>query len=406
MKYDVIIIGAGQAGFSTAVSLRQKQYKGSILLIGNEKYLPYQRPPLSKKFLSDIVEVKSLLLKSYAFFQRQDITILTNSYVSEINKEAMTITLENQKKLNYKKLVICTGSKVNRMNFSCNEDRAFYLRTIDDAIQIKNAIKFSKEIVFLGGGYISLEIASATIKQGVNVTIVEKENRLMKRSVSKCMANFLQSKHESEGVRILLNTSVRDINDWNNKKRIHLSDGNSIDAEAVIIGVGIQPQVNPALQSNIKCNNGIEVDEHGKTSDKNIFSAGDCTFHPNNIFSTKIRLESVHNAVEQGKTVAASIVGLKEPYNQTPWFWSEQYNCKLKIAGLIHNYDSHITYGDVKEESFAIFFIKDRKIIAVEAMNNQKAFLRGKKLITRQSLIPKKFMHGDKQSLTDWIFNN
>tara|TARA_B100000029_G_scaffold510656_1_gene602668 strand:- start:1384 stop:2574 length:1191 start_codon:yes stop_codon:yes gene_type:complete len=388
MKYNVIIIGAGQAGFTVALSLRKRKYKGSILLVGDEKYLPYQRPPLSKDFLSDEVEVQRLLIKPETFFEAHKIKVLTKSPVRKINNQTKTVELKNNKSFEYEKLVVCAGSRVRKITLSCQQDRIHYLRTITDAIKIKSSLESAKEIAILGGGYIGLELAASAIKKGLKVRLIEMEDRLMKRSLSKSMAKFIENKHLLKGVEILLNTSVEDINDFNDKKSILLTNGERLDVDTVIIGVGIEPNIDLALQAGVHCSNGIDVNEYGQTSDPNIFAAGDCTCHPNKIFDKKLRLESVQNASDQAKAVAASIMGLKEPYAKTPWFWSDQYNLKLKIAGLTQNYDYEFFQGDAKNEKFAIFFIKDNKLIGVESVNHQKAFLLGRKLIGNQSIIP------------------
>ena len=403
MRYNVIIIGAGQAGLSTAAALRQKKYSGSILLIGKEKFFPYQRPPLSKAFLLDSKFEKTLYLKSEDFYKKKDINILTNVSVSEIQPEKKAIVLDKNQVISYEKLVISTGSKVNEMNFSNSTNHTHYLRTIDDAIKLRNTIKKSKEIVIIGAGYIGLEVASAALKHDTKVSIIETSNRILGRSTSRIMATFLQKKHESLGIEFLLSTSVLDVIDVDNKKRVICNRGFNIDTDGVLIAIGIKPEVALAKKANIKCDNGIVVDENGRTSDKNIFSVGDCTSHPSFIYNHNLRLESVQNAIEQAKSVASSIIGENEPYNQVPTFWSDQYNLKLKIAGIIDNYDSKFIFGDTKKEKFAVFFIKNQRVIAVESINHQKAFLKGKKLIKGKCDVPKDILRSGDESFAKWL---
>ncbi len=405
MNYDVIIVGAGQSGLSTAASLRQKKFSGSILLIGAEKFKPYQRPPLSKGFLSDSIQEKSLYLKSENFFEKQSIDILTNTVVSKIKRDKKMIVLDDNQTFNYGILVICTGSRLKKIKLSCSNDRTHYLRTIEDALEIRNIIESSKEIVILGGGYIGLEVAASALKYCKHISIIEMDDRLLSRSISKTMAGFLQKKHENAGIKIYLGTSVLNVVDLKNRKRVMCSQGVKIDTDGIIIAVGIEPEVGLAKRANIECENGIVVDEHGTTSDTNIFSAGDCTFHTNSLYENKLRLESVHNAIEQARTVASSIIGNNEPYNQVPCFWSDQYNLKLKVAGIRDNYDSQFILGEIEDEKFAIFFIKEQRIVAVECINHQKAFLKGKKLILEQGKIPKKALEDNGDSFAEWIIN-
>jgi len=401
MKYDVIIIGTGQAGLSTAISLRKRKFNGSILLIGDEEFLPYQRPPLSKEFLLNDLPQERLLLRTRGYFHKARLEILSGLHVVDIDKNNKSVLLDNDKSLNYGKLVLCTGSKARKLEIKSNLNNVFYLRTINDAVNIKNSLRSSKEIVILGGGYIGLEIAAVAVQRNIKVTIIESEKRLMKRSLSSEMSLFLLEKHKSKSVNFLLQTSIKKIIDVDSKKKIICSNGNTLVSDALIIGIGIEPNIDLASSSGIKCVNGIEVNENGKTSVQNIFAAGDCTYHPNPIYRKKIRLESVQNATDQAKSVAASILGQEEPYIQTPWFWSEQYNLKIKVAGLIDNYDYHFLDGDAKNERFAMFFIKNKKIIWVETINFQKAFIKGKKLIKNKLSVPKntddfrEFIYGD-----------
>jgi len=404
MKYDVIIIGAGQAGLSTAVALRQKKFLGSILLIGDERFIPYQRPPLSKAFLLGSTDEQSLYLKSEDFFKKRNINILTSVSVSKIKPKERKVILDQKKIINYEKLIISTGSKVNEINLSCSDNKVHYLRTIDDAIKLKNTIKSSKNIVIIGGGYIGLEVAAVASKYNIKVSIIEMDDRLLSRTMSQTMASFLQNKHESLGINFFLETSVIDVVDFDNQKRVMCDKGIQIDADAIIIAIGIQPEVGLAKKAGIKCDNGIIVNKNGQTSEKNVFSVGDCTSHPSSLYETNLRLESVQNAIEQARSVASAIIGKNEPYNQVPLFWSDQYDLKLKIAGIINNFDSKFIYGDIKEEKFAIFFIKNQRIIAVESINHQKAFLKGKKLISNREVVPTNIMKGGDELFSKWLF--
>ena len=388
MKDDAVIIGAGHAGGMTAISLRQRQYQGSITLIGEENYLPYQRPALSKGFLAGEIEEKRLYLKSQDYFDKNNIRIIRNCKVVAIDRNNKTILLENQKQLGYEKLVIATGSIVNKLKTSSRERDLCYLRTIRDSLKIREKLRSKNKITIIGAGYIGLEIASIATKKNLEVSVLEQENRVMGRVVSAEVSDFFQKKHQSEGVEFKFNTSITDIEDRGKQKRIICSDGSFLNTDVVVIGIGIKPNIELAISSGLKCDNGILVDVNGQTSDPYIFAVGDCTNHPNNIFKQRLRLESVQNAVEQAKSIAASITGSHKPYQEVPWFWSDQYNIKLQIAGISQDHDHRVIRGYPEEEKFAVFYQKEKRLIAVDAINSPKEFMVGKKWIAKQAKIP------------------
>ena len=388
MKYDVVIIGAGHAGGMMAISLRQQKYQGSITLIGEEEFLPYQRPALSKGFLAGETEEKSLYLKSQDYFDKNNIRIIRNHKIVDIDRNNKTVILEDRKKIEYEKLVIATGSVVNKLNTSSRETGLYYLRTIGDSLKIRERLRNKNKMAIIGAGYIGLEIASIAIKKNLEVIVLELENEVMSRVVSSEVSNFFQNKHQSEGIEFKFNTSVTDIEDQGKQKGIVCSDGSVFSTDLVVVGVGIKPNIELAHSSGLECDNGIIVDDNGKTSDDNIFAVGDCSNHPNNILKQRLRLESVQNAVEQAKSVAAGISGNHKPYHQVPWFWSDQYNIKLQIAGISQHHDRSVIRGSPEEEKFAVFYQKDKRLIAVDAINSPKEFMVGKKLIERQAEIP------------------
>jgi 3-phenylpropionate/trans-cinnamate dioxygenase ferredoxin reductase subunit len=388
MKNDAVIIGAGHAGGMTAISLRQRQYQGSITLIGEENSLPYQRPALSKGFLAGEIEEKRLYLKSQDYFDKNNIRIIRNCKVVAIDRNNKTILLENQKQLGYEKLIIATGSIVNKLKTSSRETDLYYLRTIRDSLKIREELRSKNKITIIGAGYIGLEIASIATKKNLEVSVLELENRVLGRVVSSEVSDFFQKKHQSEGVEFKFNTSITDIEDRGKQKRIICSDGSFLNTDVVIIGVGIKPNIELAKSSGLTCDNGILVDANGQTSDPHIFAVGDCSNHPNNIFKQRLRLESVQNAVEQAKSIAASIAGSHKPYQEVPWFWSDQYNIKLQIAGISQDHDHRVVRGYPEEEKFAVFYQKEKRLIAVDAINSPKEFMVGKKWIAMQAKIP------------------
>ena len=388
MKNNVIIIGSGHAGGITAISLRQRRYQGSITLIGEESFLPYQRPALSKGFLAGEIEEKRLYLKSEDYFDKNNIDIIRNCKVLAIDRNKKTVLLENLKELSFEKLIIATGSTVNRLKTSNIETHLYYLRTIKDSLKIREKLSNKNKITIIGAGYIGLEIASIAIKKNLEVTVLELENQVMSRVVSSEVSDFFQNKHQSEGVEFTFNTSITDIEDQGKQKRIICSDGSVLNTDFVVIGIGIKPNVELAQSSGLECNNGIIVDELGQTSDHHIFAVGDCSNRPNNIYKQRLRLESVQNAVEQAKSIAAGIAGNQKPYQEVPWFWSDQYNIKLQIAGISQHHDRRVIRGYPKEEKFAVFYLKENRLIAIDAINSPREFMAGKKLIETLSEVP------------------
>jgi len=388
MKNDVVIIGAGHAGGMTAISLRKQRYQGSITLIGEENFLPYQRPALSKGFLSGEIEEKRLYLKSQNYFDKNNIHFIRNRKVVAIDRSNKTVLLEDQKQIGYEKLVIATGSIVNKLKTSSRQTDLYYLRTIGDSLKIRERLGNKNKIAIIGAGYIGLEIASIAIKKNLDVCVLELENRVMNRVVSPEVSHFFHKKHQSESVKFKFNTSITDIEDLGKQKRIICSDGSVLNADFVVIGIGIKPNIELAQSSGLECANGIIVDDNGQTSDHHIFAVGDCSNHPNDIFKRRLRLESVQNAVEQAKSIAASVAGNYKPYREVPWFWSDQYNIKLQIAGISQYYDNHVVRGLPEEEKFAVFYQKENRLIAVDAINSPKEFMVGKKLIEMQAEIP------------------
>ena len=387
MKNDVIIIGAGHSGGIMAIALRQSRFQGSITLIGEENFLPYQRPALSKGFLTGDIKEKRLYLKSQDYFDKNNIDVIRKCKVLSIDRNNKTILLENQKQLGYEKLIIATGSIVKKLKTNSGETGLHYLRTINDSLKIRQKLKNKNKITIIGAGYIGLEIASIAIKKNLEVNVLELENRVMGRVVSPEVSDFFQKKHQSEGVKFKFNTSITDIKDHGKQKKIICNDGSVLNTDFVVVGVGIKPNTELAKNSGLSCDNGILVNDYGQTSDRHIFAVGDCSNHPNNIFKQRLRLESVQNAVEQAKTIATCFVGSRKPYQKVPWFWSDQYNIKLQIAGISKDYDQRVIRGLPEEEKFSVFYQKDNRLIAVDAINSPIEFMVGKKWIAMQAKI-------------------
>ena len=403
MQYDVIIIGGGQAGAMTAITLRKQKFLGSILLISNEDNLPYQRPPLSKNFLAGLITMQSLYIKSLSYYEKNHIDILMNEVVTLIDRNTQNIILGSGGKHSYQKLVIATGSKLNTLDINCDKEGIYYLKTINDSIKIRSLLEEQQKIVIIGAGYIGLEIAATASKKNDQVIVLEADNRTMSRSVCPETSHFFEAIHKKEGVKFFFNALIKDIHKHNNKKTVILNNDESIDADAIIIGVGIKPRIDLAIESGLDCQNGITVNEYCQTSDNNIFAIGDCANYYNSIYGQRLRLESVQNAIEQA-LIAASTINEKElPNSQVPWFWSDQYNNKLRIAGISDNYDNYVVRRNMSEEKFAVYYLKQEYLIAVETVNDNKSFSLGKKLIKNNICIPTKALEDKESDLHNWL---
>tara|TARA_Y100001958_G_scaffold154479_1_gene143500 strand:+ start:32 stop:1276 length:1245 start_codon:yes stop_codon:yes gene_type:complete len=400
---DILIVGAGQATGQLLISLKQKKYKGKIKVFADEKYYPYQRPPLSKKYLSGELSYERLFIKQRKFFDELDVEFNLSCRVEKISTNKKQIqTKEGQH--NYERLVIATGTRPRRISIDLQESKnIYYLRNIEDAEKIKHSIKQNQSIVIIGGGYIGLEVAATAIKFGCEVTVIEQQDRVMKRVVSKEVSNFFEDYHLSQGVRFIFNDEINSIKRVNNKHEISLSTGKIIHADSILVGIGGIPNTEIAENTDIEINNGISIDSKCKTNINNIFSMGDCTNFWSELYGKKIRLESVQNAIDQAKVLADNIMNIDSRYDSVPWFWSDQYDLKLQIAGLSEGYDETILRGDKKTKSFSCLYLKEGKIIAIDAINRPKDFIQSKVLIQEKRRIDREKASNEDFELKQFI---
>jgi len=401
---NLVIVGAGQSAIQCITSLRKEDYPGLITLVGEEEHLPYQRPPLSKGFLEDTVSNERLYFKKLEFFIENKVQLKLGTKAEEIDIENNNIHLSDNTKLSFDKLVFATGSSVRKLDFPGKDlNSIHYLRGLDDALSIKKDLQTSQNIVVVGAGYIGLEVAAIAAKQNKSVTVIEMADRVMNRTVDPQISDYYLNLHQKNGVTFKFNTSLQEIIGTNNPEKVVCSDGSEVAADMVVIGAGIMPNVELAENAGLSCDNGIVVNEFGKTDHADIYACGDCTNHPNKLLNKKIRLESVHNAMEQSKTVASSIINQSIAYNQIPWFWSDQYDHKLQIVGLSGDHDKVIMRGDMSEAKFMLFYTKDEKLIAVDAVNNSKEFLICKKLVANKVTIKPDEISNPATNLNDLI---
>ena len=401
---NLLIIGAGQSAIQCISTLKKEGYSGSITLVGEEEHLPYQRPPLSKGFLEDSIGKERLYFKKLEFFTENKVQLYLGLSAEKLEIDNQKVYLSDNSELEFDKLVFATGSRVRYLDFPGSELKSiFYLRDLDDAEAIKKDLETSENLVIIGAGYIGLEAAAIAAKKNKKVTIIEMADRVMNRTVDPQISEYYLNLHESYGVKFHFNTSLETINEVSDSLEVVCSDGTEVKADSVLIGAGVVPNIELAEEAGINCDNGIIVNEFGQTNFKNIYACGDCTNHPNKILNKNLRLESVHNAMEQAKTVASSVMNNPMEYNQVPWFWSDQYDHKLQIVGLSGDHDMVTMRGNTNDAKFMLFYTKDEELIAVDAINNPKEFLISRKLVANKVKIKPKVISDLNTNLNDLI---
>ena len=401
---NLLIIGAGQSAIQCISTLKKEGYSGSITLVGEEEHLPYQRPPLSKGFLEDSLNKERLYFKKLEFFKENKVQLYLGLSAEKLEINNQKVYLSDNSVLEFDKLVFATGSRVRYLDFPGSELKSiFYLRDLDDAEAIKKDLETSENLVIIGAGYIGLEAAAIVAKKNKKVTIIEMADRVMNRTVDPQISEYYLNLHKSYGVKFHFNTSLETINEVSDSLEVVGSDGTEVKADSVLIGAGVVPNIELAEEAGINCDNGIIVNEFGQTNFKNIYACGDCTNHPNKILNKNLRLESVHNAMEQAKTVASSLMNNPMEYNQVPWFWSDQYDHKLQIVGLSGDHDVVTMRGNTNDAKFMLFYTKDEELIAVDAINNPKEFLISRKLVANKVKIKPNVISDLNTNLNDLI---
>ena len=388
MARTVAIAGAGHAAGQVVATLRQKKFDGTIMLIGEEPWLPYQRPPLSKKFLAGELPAERLHFKPESFYDDPAIEVRLETRIDAVDRGGKTLQTADGETLEYDKLVFATGARPRLLDLpGADLDGIHYLRTIADVTGIRSQLTERARLVIIGAGYIGLEVAAVASQLGADVTVIEMEDRVMSRVVSPQISEFYQKEHSAHGVKLMLSTGISGFSGNGQVTTVDLSNDEQVAADLVVIGIGVVPNTELASAAGLDVDNGIVVDDHCQTSDADIFAVGDCTHHPNDILGCRVRLESVHNALEQAKTAASNICGDDSCYAQVPWFWSDQYDLKLQIAGLSQGYDQTIVRGNPDSRSFSCLYLRNGQLIAVDAVNSPKDFMQSKALIAAHAVI-------------------
>jgi 3-phenylpropionate/trans-cinnamate dioxygenase ferredoxin reductase subunit len=396
----VVIAGAGHATAELVTALRQASYSGRIVAVGDEAHLPYQRPPLSKAYLSGEATLESLYLKSRSTYDKAQIEFHLGTRVAEIDRKNKRVVLADGRSIEYTNLVLNTGGRARRLGVP-GADRAerlsnfHYVRTIDDIDRLRGQMQPGLRLVIIGGGYIGLEVAALAIKRGMQVTVLEALPRVLARVTAPEISAFYERIHRAAGVDIRTGVEVTGFEFDLSKdvvSAVVCGDGTRAPADVVIAGIGLIPNTELAQSAGLAVENGIIVDEFARTSDPDIYSAGDCTNHPSVLYGRRVRLESVPNAVEQARTAAAALSGKQRPHNAVPWFWSDQYHLKLQMAGLSQGYDQLVVRGSTGNESFAAFYLRQGKIISADTVNRPQEFMIAKRLVAEAVAIDPKLL--------------
>jgi len=384
MTQAFVIVGASHASVQAIDTLRREGHQGPIVLVGDELHLPYNRPPLSKKFLSGELERERLLLRSPRFYEQARVEARLGVQVTAIDCGARRLRFGDGGELTYDRMLLCVGSRPRLLEMPGHDlGGIHYLRTIADVEAIRADLQGARRLVVVGAGYVGLEAAASARHLGLDVTVLEMADRPLNRVVAPLLSEFYLGRHEREGVHIHCGTSVTAFEGDGRVRAVVCSD-RTYPADIVIVGVGILPDVSLAAAAGIRCENGVWVDEQCQTSDQNVWAAGDCTNHPSVRYGRRVRLESVDNAVEQGRVAATNMCGGQARHEHVPWFWSDQYDVKLQIAGLSQGYDEAVLRGDPQSGSFALYYLAQGELLAVDAVNSPRDFMTGKRWIAER----------------------
>jgi 3-phenylpropionate/trans-cinnamate dioxygenase ferredoxin reductase subunit len=385
MPQRALVIGASHAGAQLAASLRQDGWSGEIVLIGEEPTVPYQRPPLSKAYLAGKTTLDEITIRSSDFYSKQRIQLL-NAHVEAIDRSAGHIVMSTGDTLTYDKLALCTGARPRQLRVPGAElAGVHYLRTAADVEKIRTSATPGRRVVIVGGGYIGLETAASLRALDLDVTVLEATTRVLERVTAPDVSTFFERIHREEGIDIRTCAKVAALVGDDCVREVLLSTGESIPADLVIVGIGVEPRTELADAAGLVVDNGIVIDDHARTEDPDIVAAGDCTSHDIARYGRRIRMESVSSAGEQAKVAASTVCGKSRKIEALPWFWSDQYDLKLQIAGLNTGYDEVVLSGDpTRDRDFSCFYLRGGELLAADCINRPRDFMFSKRAITQQ----------------------
>jgi 3-phenylpropionate/trans-cinnamate dioxygenase ferredoxin reductase subunit len=403
--YDVLIVGAGHGGTQAAITLRQLKFEGSIALVGDEPDLPYERPPLSKEYLAGDRAFERILIRPAAFWNDRQIAMRLGSAVVAVDPVRKDVTLGSGERLGYRHLIWATGGTARRLSCDGHDlAQVHSIRRRADVDLLLRQLPGAERIVVIGGGYIGLEAAAALSKMAKNVCILEAADRVLARVAAEPVSRFFEEEHRRHGVEVRTGVTVGCIDQAGGAAVVRLADSRSIEADLVIVGVGIVPAVEPLIAVGAEGSSGVDVDAHCRTSLPDVFAIGDCASHENAwAEGARVRVESVQNATDQAQTVARFITGDSRAYTAMPWFWSNQYDLRLQTAGLSTGYDDVIVRGDPAARSFSAIYCRGGKVVAVDAINAVKDYVQAKPLIERTAAPPRSSLADTSIALKDLV---
>ncbi len=388
MFTPILIVGAGQAAAQAVETLRKRGHVGPLTVVGDESLLPYQRPPLSKKYLAGQMESDRLLFRHAAHYAEHHVDLHLGFQAVKLDCKARRVDVADGSHFEYERLLLATGSQPRLLPVPGAElAGVYYLRTAADVDRLRAELRTGRRGVIVGGGYIGLEVAATCRELGLEVTVVEALDRVMKRVVSPPVSKFYETEHSRHGVQILCGARVDRLlgnGSGGGDERVagvRLADGRELAADFVLVSIGVVPTDALARDAGLACDDGIVVDQHCRTSDPHIWAAGDCTRHPSIHYGARVRLESVDNAFEQGTSAALNMLGLSTVHDKVPWFWSDQFDLKMVIVGLADGHDEMIVRGNPSSHGFSVCYLKGGELIAVETVNHIKDQMAARKLI-------------------------
>ena len=392
MHFEALIVGGGQGGASAAMALRRLGFEGTLAIVSADRDPPYERPPLSKDYLAGERPFERLLFRPDAFWTEQKVGLMLGREVTAVETGSNAVELADGNRVTYGVLIWSAGGRARRLSCQGHDlARVHSVRTRADVDALRLELPNTQRVVVVGGGYIGLETASVLSKLGKHVVVVELADRLLARVASREISDFLVAQHRRHGVDVRLGAAVACIEERDGAAcGVRLADGSFLPADMVIIGIGIDPCVEPLVAAGAACGaGGVRVDAYCRTSLPDIYAIGDCAEHPN-MFSGDglVRLESVQNATDQATVAAKAVCGAPEPYTNVPWFWSEQYDFRLQSVGLSRGHDRVVVRGDCDVPGFSLIYLKEGRVIALDCVNNVKDYVQGRTLVTNGSIVP------------------
>ena len=383
-RYEVVIVGAGHGGAQAAIALRQLKFAFNIAVIGEEPEIPYERPPLSKEYLSGGKPFERILIRPESFWAEREVAMLTGRTVVAVDTEARTVTTDDGGTIGYGALVWAAGGHARRLSCSGHDLQGVHsVRSRADVDRMIGELPAVTRVCVVGGGYIGLEAAAVLAKLGKRVTVLEAQDRVLARVAGEALSRFYEAEHRAHGVDVRLGVAVECIEERDGRATgVRLAGGEVVPCEMVIVGIGIVPAVEPLVAAGAEGGNGVAVDAYGRTTLAHVYAIGDCALHANPFAGgAAVRIESVQNANDMATAVARAIAGEPAPYHAVPWFWSNQYDLKLQTVGLSTGHDSAVTRGDLATRSFSVVYLKKGRVIALDCVNAVKDYVQGRALV-------------------------